>query len=156
MNSLLKKALWIGGGAAVISSIVGFQKFNKIKAIFDQMDIDPHWISKPNISLANIKFNLDVKLTNNSVDNLFVTGASVAQLKQIDIYYKNVFLATVNVQLTEISIPAKSFLIIKNIPVRVSTGTALSNISAFRKPNIADFRIIGIIEALGATYEVGN
>jgi len=155
MEPILKKALWIGGGALVISSIMGFQKFNKVKAIFDAMEIVPDAISKINVSLQLLRFNLNVKLINNSADDLFVSGASVAQLKKIDIYFKNVYLATANVSLTEVAIPGRNSLVIKNIPVEVSTGTALANASSFFNPKLSDFQIVGIVEAMGSTYEVG-
>lgn len=156
MKPIIKKTLLIAGGALIVSSILGFKKFEKVKAIFDQMDIVPDWVSKLNLSWDRVKFSLDIKLINNSNDDLFVTGSGVAELKQVIIFFKNNYLATVNVSLSEISIPSKNVLIVKNIPVEVSTGTALSNASSFLNVKVSDFTVIGVVEAFGTTYKIGE
>lgn len=156
MKPIIKNGLLIAGGALIVSSLLGFKKYEKVKAIFDQMDIVPNWVSKINLSWGRVKFSLDIKLINNSNDDLFVTGSGVAELKQVIIFFKNNYLATVNVSLSEISIPSKNVLIVKNIPVEVNTGTALSNASSFLNRKVSNFTIIGVVEAFGTTYKIGE
>jgi hypothetical protein len=156
MKPIIKNGLLIAGGALIVSSILGFKKYEKAKAIFDQMDIVPNWVSKINLSWDRLKFSLDIKLINNSNDDLFVTGSGVAELKQVIIFFKNNYLATANVSLSEISIPSKNVLIVKGIPIEVNTGTALSNASSFLNVKLSDFTIIGIVEAFGTTYKIGE
>lgn len=157
MNSTVKKVLWGSLGALVIASIVGFQKVTKIKSIFDKMDILPDRISKFdfNLSLQKIRFNLDVKLVNNSMDDLFVTGASFATLKQVIIFYKDTYLATANVNLNSIQIPKKGSFVLQNIPVEVDAINVLQNITSLVNFDVAKMGITGIITALGNDYEIG-
>ncbi|MFY0481675.1 hypothetical protein ACI6PS_03645 [Flavobacterium sp. PLA-1-15] len=156
MNPTTKKILWIAGGALVVSSIVGFQKVTKIKEIFDEMDIDPDRIDKVNISFDRIKFNLDIRLRNNSMEDLFVTGASIVTLKQIIIFHKNTYLATVNLNIGEIEIPRKSDFFLRNIPVTVDTVNTMQNIRELADFNLNNIAITGIINAMGNDYEIGT
>lgn len=158
MNSNVKKALWIAGGALVVSSIVGFQKVSKIKGIFDEMDIDPDRISKfdVNIKEQRIRFNLDIKLTNNSLEDLYVTGASIVTLKQIILFYKETYLATVNVNIGEISIPKRSEFFLRNIPVEVDAVNVLQNITSLIDFKLSNLSMTGIINAMGNDYEIGT
>lgn len=156
MKPIIKNALLIGGGAIVVSSLFGFKKYEKTKAIFDQMDIEPHSFSDLNVSFSRLKFKLDVVLKNNSNDDLFVTGSAFAVLKAIDVYYKNNFIATANVNINEISIPNKNQLIIRNIDVSANTVNVLQNIRSFLDFKIEHIGVIGIVEAFGTTYRIGE
>lgn len=158
MDKLLKNGLYIAGGALVVSSIVGFKKYEKVKAIFDVMDIEPESISKFDINIASktIRFNLDVLLKNNSKEDLFVTGSAFAILKEIDLFYKDFYIATAKVSINEISIPGENQLIIKNIPVVVHAVNILQNITSLIDFKVENLGVIGIIEAFGKTYRIGE
>jgi hypothetical protein len=158
MKPIYKKLLIGGGAALVYSSIVGFKKFEKTKAIFEEMDIEPHAFSKLKIDFDNkrISFNLDVLLRNNTDDDLFVTGSAFAVLKEIDIFYKNNYMATAQVNINEISIPAENQLIVRNIPVMVHAVNLLQNATVFMNFNLNDLGIVGVVEAFGTTYRIGE
>lgn len=140
----------------VVSSIVGFQKVTKIKEIFDEMDIDPDRITKFDISWKRIKFNLDIRLRNNSNEDLYLTGASIVTLKQIIIFYKNTYLATVDVNIGEIEIPRKSDFFLKDIPVEVDLINTLQNISSLVDFKLENIATTGIINAMGNDYLIGG
>lgn len=158
MNTTLKNTLYVAGGALVFSSIVGFKKVSKIKTIFDAMEIKPDSYSKFdfNLSEAKIRFNLNVLLSNKTNEDLYVTGVSVATLKQIQLYYKGAFIGTANVNISEISIPANKLLLIKNIPIEVQAVNVLQNIKSLINFDINLLTVNGIIEVLGITYVIGE
>ena len=141
----------------MVSSIVGFQKVTKIKEIFDGMDIEPDIISNFDINFneQTIRFNLDIKLTNNSLEDLYVTGASIVTLKQIILFYKDTYLATVNVNIGEIEIPRKSEYFLRKIPVAVDAVNVLQNITSLINFKIENLTVTGIINAMGNDYEIG-
>lgn len=157
MNPTVKKGLLIAGGLLVVSSIVGFQKVTKIKEIFDEMDIEPDIISNFDFNLKQqtIRFNLDIKLTNNSLEDLYVTGASIVTLKQIILFYKDTYLATVDVNIGEIEIPKKSKFYLRKIPVAVDAVNVLQNITSLINFKIENLTITGVINAMGNDYEIG-
>lgn len=99
----------------------GINKTNKLIEVFDKMTIEPHSVKNVNIPIdfSHIKFDLSVLLTNPTNDAFSVSGLGIATLKQINVYYDNVFIATANVILDEISIPANNQLVIDNIPIEV-------------------------------------
>lgn len=158
MNTNLKKVLYVAGGALVVSSIVGFQKVSKIKNIFDKMEITPDSFSKfsPDIPKALIRFNLNVKLSNKISDDLYVTGVSVATLKEIIIFYKGTYIATAKVNITEISIPGNTDLIIKNIPVEVAGVNVLQNVTSFLNFDFNLITVKGVIRVLNVDYLIGE
>lgn len=158
MNANIKKVLYVAGGALVVSSIYGFQKVSKIKNIFDKMDIKPDSFSKfsPDFQNALIRFNLNVKLSNKVSDDLYVTGVSVATLKEIIVFYKGTYIATAKVNIIEISIPGNTDLIIKNIPVEVAGVNVLQNVTSFLNFDFNLITVKGVIRVLNVDYLIGE
>lgn len=157
MNPTTKKILLIAGGALVVSSIVGFQKVTKIKEIFDEMDIVPDIVKNFDINLkGRIRFDLDIKLINKSNEDLYVTGVGLVTLKQIILFYKDTYLATVDVNIGEIEIPAKSEFYLRKIPIEVDGVNVLQNIRSLIDFNINNLATTGIINAMGNDYEIGT
>lgn len=158
MKSLSTKTIVIGGVTTLVVAgmITAGVKASRVKGIFDLMEIAPEHASKFKIDIDNLKFNLDVKLTNNSDDDLFMTGAGIASLRSIRIYYAGTYMATADVDMHEIEIAGKKSLIIKNIRVAVDWTTVLVTIKEIVKFDLEKIGIIGIVEALGKTYEIGK
>lgn len=155
MTTTVKKILWASAGLLVAASIFGFKKVSKIKEIFEGMDILPDRISKFDASFTRLKFNLDIKLVNNSNEDLYVTGGSIVSLKQIIIFYRDTYLATVNVALNSIEIPKKGFYILRDIPVEVDLINVLQNATSLANFKMSELGITGIINAMGNDYEIG-
>lgn len=132
-------------------------------AIFDQMTIEPAGISNVNVSLQNISFNIDVKLTNPTPENFTVDGYGLAELSEISIYYDGMYLATSQVGLTQVSIPSKNELILHNIPVNVPKPLdfisdhlvlVYSLISDFKKLDINKLTTTGKLSIAGQIIDI--
>ena len=111
--------------ALALITLYGVNKAKALMAIFDKMTITPAGISKVNVGLSNISFNIDIKLTNPTAQDFSVDGYGIAELKEISIYYNGIYIATSTVNMTQISVPSDNELILHNIPVNV--------------PNVLDF-----------------
>lgn len=107
--------------AALVALVLyfGYQKSKKLIAVFEKMEISPNKISGLKINLNDLNFNLDLLFRNPTIDDFSVTGFGVAKLKEVDVYYDGVYLATSPINLTSISIPAQGSLIVHNVPVVV-------------------------------------
>ena len=158
MKPLVKKILIGTGIAMTVSAIVAYQKAMKIATIFEAMDIEPAYLTDLDINLNNkaASFKLDVRLTNNTADDLFISGVSVASLELLHIYYNNVFLATAKVNIKEIAIPSRNELIIKAIPVTVSIANILKVGGSLLSFDMDKITVIGVVSALGKKYEIGT
>jgi hypothetical protein len=150
-NVLIASGILIAGGL-----YFGYRKIKKIQGIFEKMTIEPFGVSNVNISLSRIVFNLDVKLTNPTNDDLFVTGSAVADLKRVTIYYKGSYMATANVELNEVSIPKNDVLVVHNIPVVADTKNILVNAVSLLNFKVADITVKGIVSVLGNEYVIGE
>lgn len=109
-------------GIVLIIALALSVTYSKAKAlikIFEKITMEPVKISKLNVAISRISFNIDILLQNPSPEAFSVNGLGVATLKEISIFYKGVFIAKSFVNMTEISIPANDQLIIPNIPVVV-------------------------------------
>lgn len=158
MKPIIKNIL-IGASLLLVGfAVYGKQKVSQIQAIFDQMTIKPVGFSNVNFSIkaATLSLNLDIKLSNNTVDGLYVTGLSLASLDRLIIYYKGILLGEANVNIGEISIPAYSYIVLNDIPVTVDAINILDQGLALLSFNINDLTIVGEISALGTTYQIAN
>ena len=111
----------------VLLGYYGYSKAQKLIAIFQQMTMEPKSVGNFNVSLSAINFTIDVILTNPTIDSFDVNSFGIASVKSIDIYYKNIFIATSIVNITSISVPAKDQLIIHDIPVTVPPKLFVTN-----------------------------
>lgn len=152
-NILIISTLVVGGLA-----FYGYKKLQQIKAIFSVMEILPVGFSNFDFNLKSgkIRMKIDVKLINNSTDDLFVSGAGLAVLKKIVILYKGVYLGEGEVNINAIHLPANNVLIIKNTPIEGSAMNLLANAKNLMNFSIDDVTIIGTIEAMGKQYEISN
>lgn len=143
--------------------IYGYNKAKTLVGIFDKMTIAPAGISNVDVSLDRFKFNIDVKLTNPTQEDFTVSGYGLAELQEISIFYDGLYIATSQVNLSEISIPGENELIIHNIAVEVpkplqfvanNIATIGQMIIDFNKFNISKLSTTGIINVAGQTIEI--
>lgn len=156
---LNKRTLLIGGGLLLLASTAyGIDKAKRIALIFEKMDIEPVRVSnfKPDFREKQVSFYVDVKLTNNVNDDLFITGASVAKLSRLHLFYNRVFLGTAIVNITTISVPANNELIIKDIPVIVPMINALKSAPDLARFNPDLLEVTGEVTVLQKVYRIGE
>ncbi len=152
----LKKILLFSGLALGGLALYGYNKAMNLKSIFDKMTISPDGFSGLDVSLERIKFNLDVKITNPTSEDFIVSGSAFADLKKLFIYYKGKYIATADVDLNQVSIPHNNSIVFHNIPVVVSSGTVLDNISSLIDFSMNDITITGQINFLGSQYLIAQ
>jgi hypothetical protein len=148
----LKKILLLSGLAIAGISFWGYQKVKKLQAIFDKMTIAPVGFSNVNVSLERIKFNIDVQISNPTDDDFDVSGSHFANLNKLQIFYKGKYIATAETKITSVSVPHKNSIIFHDIPVMVSTKTALNNLVNFLNFDTNDISVKGIVSILGNEY----
>lgn len=157
MTPKAKKILLIVAVLAASIIAYGAYKAWQLKAIFDQMTIKPGGLPK-NIkaSLTNMRFELDVVLSNPTAEKFALTGY-VATLKKVMVKYKGVYLGQANVNIDEIIVPDNSTAIIPNVPIDVATTALLDNLMVFTSGafKLSDFEIKGEVEVLGKIYQIG-
>lgn len=160
------KLILAGCGVLAVSGYIAYEKAQKIQAIFDKMDIEPAFMRNFDFNLSSglVRFDLDVKLTNTTDDDLYLTGLGVSRLKQLIIYYKDIKISNANLTVNAISIPSKNSLIIHNIHVVsnllevIKAGAAdpagvFASFQDFSMKNI-DCEIV--VEVLGREYTIGR
>ena len=154
----LKKILLVSVGLITVGGIYAWQKIQKLKAIFDKIEMAPVDISNLHLDgkLEYVSFNCDVKMTNPTNDDFFVTGSVLADLKQILFYYKGKYIATSDVNMNELSIPAKSFVIIKKIYVQVNFDTAIDLLPEAMNFSMNNITCTAKVQALGSEFLIEN
>lgn len=144
-------------------AVWGFNKAKTLMAIFEKITIDPSRISKVDVSLNRIKFNIDVLLTNPTQEDFNVSGFGIATVKSVSIFYDGVYIATSNVDLSEISLPAINKIILHDIVVEVpqpldfvaNNLVLISNMfQDFKKLNIDKITTTATIQVAGQTIEI--
>lgn len=137
-----------------LAILFGYNKAKKLIAIFDKMTIEPDDISEFDFNWQKITFKIDVLLTNPTADSFDVSGYGLAKLKKLNVFYKNVFLAsTNNFVITDISIPANDKLIIHKIPIEVPPKFLLENpalvTDLIENFDVNDFTTTAVLDILG-------
>lgn len=163
MKPIVKNLLIAGALTLVGLSLLASEKIDNLIAIFDKMTIKPNSVPK-NIKLLNpnkfgipqtLSFDIDIILKNPTGED-FAASGYIADLTKVNVYYKEKFLGSANVNINEISVPKTDTLILYNIPIQVQTLNILSNAAAITNININDLIFTGTIEVLGIEYEIGN
>ena len=139
-------------------SIWMYSEYQKIKAVFDKMTISPANFKNFRIEDSNIKFDMDVLLTNPTATDFFVTGGMFADLKQITLYYNKTYMGTASVSINEVSVPHNQSIQISNIPVQLPIINALQNIAALTDLSALwnGITVTGIVNVLGTNYDIGT
>ncbi len=155
MESKTKKILIAAGIVIAIAGFSAYRKARKVAEIFDKMEIDPVWADDFKIQGGKLKFNIDVKLTNKSDDDLFISGLNVAKLKTLYVYYDTRLFGVAQVNITKISIPSNRELILHNIPVESNAVNLIANAGTITSFDVNKITCTATIEALGSTYQIG-
>lgn len=100
-------------------ALYGYTKAKTLIGVFEKMTILPNDVSNIDISLERIKFNLDILLSNKANDDFDVSGYGLVTLKEVKVFYNNVYLATSTLNITGMVIPAQMNLIVEDIPVEI-------------------------------------
>jgi len=132
----------------VLISIYGYRKAKKLKAIFEQITINPTGFKNLKMSLTDIRLDVDVEMFNPTTDNFDVSGY-VVTLNRLNFFYNGKYLATAKPLLSEISIPANNKLKISNISVVLPTSSVVAYAMEFLTFDFAKLSVEAVIEVAG-------
>lgn len=150
----LKNILIVAGLFVAGSFILVKKKVDELQATFDKMTMSLYLARNVRIGLKEIKFDLDIILKNNSNLDFFVSGSAVATLTRLQILYQNNIIGVAHVNISEIALPAYDSIVLKDIPIIISTSNFVNNLSNINNL-IKNFEIIGFVNVLGIEYQVG-
>lgn len=149
--------LLIGGAVVAGLLLIGYQKVQDFTAVFDRMNIYPSGLRNFKIKgLKEITFDLDITLKNNSGTAFSLNGIYLAKLKRVVITRNGEYIATANLNLETIEIPALSSIIIPNVPVVANTAGLVMNLFSSEQISIDQLGISAIVEVLGREYTIEN
>jgi len=150
----MKKKLIIGLIAA--SATYAVVKYQKVKKSFGELDIKISGINNLKVSFTQIAFNMSFRIYNPTNTDVGINTYQLLSLKQIKFYNKrnNAYLGTAIVNVSNIQIPGKQALEIKDIPTQLPVKNLLSNLELF-KGNIEENLLIKLqFESLGKQFEL--
>ncbi|AXG72932.1 hypothetical protein DVK85_01270 [Flavobacterium arcticum] len=149
-----KNVLIVTGFLLTGIALVAYEKIKKMQAVFDRMSIQPSGLSNLKFGLKTISFKLGLKINNPTNQGFYVSGGSLVTLKKVDIYFKNQFLGTANVNVTSIAIPEHSSIEITGIPISMLTQNVLGNVIGNQNLDFNELTIIATLSVLGNEYIV--
>lgn len=153
MKPTTKKILIGAGIGLAIVSYLAYEKINKIKEIFAQIDIVPKAVRNLKISFSSISFLTDVLLVNRSNEALSVQGY-FANLKRLNFFYSGKYIGTAKPVVSEIEIPVNNELLFKNIPVELPASTILTNIVELSSFDFNKLTVEAVIEVAGKEFYI--
>lgn len=153
MKSTTKKILFGAGVGLVILGYMAYAKIEKIKAIFDKIDIKPVAIRNLKISFSSISLVTDILLKNTSNEDLNIKGYLVS-LKRLNFFYSGKYIGTAKPTLSEIEIPANNELLFKNIPVELPPSTILTNIVELSSFDTNKLTVEAVIDVANKEYYI--
>lgn len=130
-------------------------KLNKWKQTMTKLKAIPTGFRNFDINLNRIRFNLDVTLFNPTSEN-FSPDAIIAVVKRIVLKDKSAHkIATITVNKSFISIPAKGKYVLKDLIVEIPILENLSNWQNLAKiRGVKDIQTEAIIGVLGKEYSI--
>ncbi len=152
MTPKTKKILIGVGVAFAIGAIYAKNKVDRLIAIWNKMDIIPNEIRNVDVNLQRIRFNIDIRLQNNTPDNFYISGGWFADLKQMSFFYDGQFIATADVIINKIEVPGSGSTILKNIEVNAPTVGAIRNLSTLSNFNMSKITCSAVIKAFGKEH----
>ena len=149
------KHIIIGGAILGIGAIWYSSKLNKWKETMTKLKALPTGLRNFDINFKRMRFNLDVTLYNPTSDNFSPDGI-IAVVKRIILKDKTAKrIATITVNKSFISIPAKGKFVLKDLIVDIPVLENISNwqnLSQIRSVN--DIQIETILSVLGKEYSI--
>ncbi|ESU28404.1 hypothetical protein FLJC2902T_17640 [Flavobacterium limnosediminis JC2902] len=149
----MKTVLKVVGVAALATTLFAFKKKNDYTKVINEMDFKPDNISNVRLNGPQVLFDLAVRFTNRTDIDFDVFTAGVISLKKIRVFINNTYIGEANSNMTEISIPAYSSIVVQKILVASPMLQVLSELTTFE--NLNDFKNIKlevVVEALGEVY----
>lgn len=151
----------IVGGIIVLGIYLLKEKAKKVTAQFSEVKILPvgfkNLEGKWNSGKPFITFNLDLNFINPTPQNFKADGVIIT-LKKLLFYDKNnVFLGESTLNMTSLSIPAKSSTVVRNVPVILDLQTTIVNaIAIINKGGFSpeNIKTEAIISVFGLEYKL--
>lgn len=148
------KHIIIGGAILGIGAIWYSSRLNKWKETMTKLKAIPTGLRNFDINFKRMRFNLDVTLYNPTSDNFSPDG--IIAIKRIILKDKTEKrIATITVNKSFISIPAKGKFVLKDLIVEIPVLENISNwqnLSKIRSVN--DIQIETILSVLGKEYSI--
>lgn len=141
-------------GTIVAVGIYSLVKFNKVKESVGELKLKINGLSNLDISIKQIRFNLSLKILNPTNEHIGINTYKLLKLHQIKFYNKRnkAYLGTANVNISDVQIPGKNAIEIKDIPTRLPVENLISNLDLFQG-NIDDKLLINLhFESLGKQF----
>lgn len=149
----MKTVLKVAGVLAVATTLFAFKKKNDYTKVIEEMDFKVENLSNIRLNGAQVLFDLSVRFINTTDIDFDVFTAGMISLKKIRVFIGTTFIGEANSNITEISIPAKSSIVVQKILIASPLLQVLSQLTTFE--NVNDFKNIKlevVVEALGETY----
>lgn len=137
--------------------LYGYIKTNNSLKAIKQLKTKISRIHGIDVSLKNLKLNLDFALQNLTNTNINISSFGLINIKEIRFYNKqtNSFIGSATSVINGIEIPAKTIFYLKNIQTEIPVLGLLSNLSLFTAGNPEEnLKIVLLVEALGKEYQL--
>ncbi|CAM4178681.1 MULTISPECIES: hypothetical protein [Flavobacterium] len=153
MKPILKKAILISGVSFAIVGVLAYNKVQKLKRVFEKLEIKPVSVRNLKVSFTAITFTTDILFVNPTSEEFSVSGY-VASLKRLNFFYSGKYIATIRPVINEIEIPANNKLLFKNLPVELPSGEILGSIMELTSFDINKLSIEAFIDVAGSEYSI--
>ena len=143
-------------GSVVGVGIYSLVKFKDVTESVEKLYLKISGLSNLNISINQIRFNLSFSIHNPTNAHVGINTYKLLKLHQIKFYNKknNAYLGTATVNLSNVQIPGKQTLEIKDVPTQLPVENLLSNLELFQG-NIEENLLIKLqFESLGQQFEL--
>lgn len=151
------KYIIAGIGIAIAGAALYSMDFvRRTRAVFERMQIYVTGVKNVTFTSASeIKLNLSFILQNPTQEGFTVTGANMARLKSLTVFYKGKYLGAATLNLAEIEIKPYESIEIKDIPFSISTQNVLETVL---ESNLnTDFLTLrSVVVVLGREYSIDN
>lgn len=151
-----KNILIASGAIVAVAAWWGYNKIQKLKAVFEQMTVLPSGISGINITLAAIRFKLNFTINNPTAEDFSITTGKMAAIKRIIVYRKGKLLGVAQVDIDNIEIPAYAAIEIKDIELQVAVSSLLDNIMTIQGISLDEITIACVVSVIGKEFTIIN
>lgn len=158
MKTVAKLAI---GAAAIGAAIWAYRKFVTTKESVFMLENTIAKINNVKLSLSAITLNMDLRLTNKSMNDIGINTFSLLSIKQITFFNRlnNSMIAIADVDINGLQIKSGESTIIKDIVTTFPTIGLLQNYSLFTNSNfnlMENLRVVLEVETMGKRYTVDS
>ncbi len=143
-------------GAIAGIGIYSLVKYSKVKESAAKLQLKISGLSGLDVSIKQISFKLSFSIHNPTNEHIGINTYKLLKLHQIKFYNKrnNAYLGTATANLSNVQIPGKRTIEIKDIPTQLPVENLLSNLDLFQG-NIEEKLLIKLqFESLGQHFEL--